>query len=345
MASKSLTNNTNNSHDNNNNNVNINNQIMLTENEKLFRSFIFPIPFEKLWSFVKSPSKYSLITNNIAPGVFVNPLTLSKNKFIEINNQFIIEIDEQIEMTFTILNIVETDYFSRIKWNITTNINTNSFNLIISLSIIDNEHTLYDLSYSSSSNKESKSNEPFMFSLLVHKRFDIYLYYTKIYNYFNTCFQSNTESSIISAGFAVAKEYFLNSKVCTKMMGKYVSSTEERVKKGTIVVYINSKDNKKWLIHVRHCLVKKNSCSLIFFIYEAHHSMYPQRELRVELFSVNDNETFVVLTHSFLKPLSKEEIHSLSMSMKKLLKKLGSVIEKSFKKNYSETGISLGNEQ
>ena len=184
-----------------------------------------------------------------------------------------------------------------------------------------------------------------MLSILVHKRFDIYLYYTKLYNYFNTCFQSNTESSIISAGFVVAKEYFLNSKVCTNMMGEYVSSTEERVKKGTIVVYINNKDNKKWLIHVRHCLVKKNSCFLIFFIYEAHHSMYPQRELRVELFSVNDNETFVVLTHNFLKPLSKEEIHNLSMSKKKMLKKLGSVIEKSFKMNYSEIGASLVNEK
>ena len=346
MASKSLTYDTNNSHDNNNNNnANINNQIMSIENEKLFKSFIFPIPFDKLWSFVKTPSKYSLITNNISPGVFINPLTLSKNKFIEINNQFIIEIDEQLEITFTILNIIETDYFSRIKWNITTNINTTSFNLIISLSVIDNEHTLYGLSYSSSSNKESKSNEPFVLSILVHKRFDIYLYYTKIYNYFNTSFQSNTESSIISAGFVVAKEYFLNAKVCTKMMGEYVSSTEERVKKGTIVVYINSNDNKKWLIHVRHCLVKKNSCFLIFFIYEAHHSMYPQRELKVELFSVNDNETFVVLTHNFLKPLSKEEIHSLSMSMKKMLKKLGSVIEKSFKMNYSKIGASLGNEK
>jgi hypothetical protein len=344
MASKSLTYNTNNSHDNNNNNANINNQIMSNQNEKLFKSIIFPIPFEKLWSFVKSPSKYSLITNNIAPGVFVNPLTISKNKFIDINNQFIIEIDEQIEITFTILNIIETDYFSRIKWNITTNINTISLTLIISLSIIDDEHTLYGLSYLPS-NKESKSNEPFVLSILVHKRFDIYLYYTKIYNYFNTCFQSNTESSIISAGFVVAKEYFLNSEVCTNMMGEYVSSTEERVKKGTIVVYINSKDNKKWLIHVRHCLVKKNSCFLIFFIYEAHHSMYPQRELKVELFSVNDNETFVVLTHNFLKPLSKEEIHSLSMSKKKMLKKLGSVIEKSFKMNYSEIGASLVNEK
>lgn len=339
MASNSLTHNTNNAQKNNDNI-----KIMSIEEEKAFRSFIFPIPFEKLWSFVKSPSKYSLITNNIAPGVFVNPLTLSKNKFIEINNQFIIEIDEQIEITFTILNIVETDYFSRIKWNITTNINTSSIHLTISLSIIDNEHTLYGLSYSSS-NKESKSNEPFVLSILVHKRFDIYLYYTKIYNYFNTCFQSNTESSIISAGFVVAKEYFLNSKVCTNMMGEYVSSTEERVKKGTIVVYINNKDNKKWLIHVRHCLVKKNSCFLIFFIYEAHHSMYPQRELRVELFSVNDNETFVVLTHNFLKPLSKEEIHNLSMSKKKMLKKLGSVIEKSFKMNYSESGTSLNNEK
>ena len=317
---------------------------MLIKMEKPFKSLIFPLPLEKLWSFIKDPSKFSLITNNIIPGVFVNPLKISKNKFLEINNQFLVEIDEQIEITFTIITIIETDYFCSVKWNISTNISTHSFNLIVNLSTMDDQCTLYGLSYTSSNN-EANIYELFPLSVLARKRFDVYSYYTKLDNYLNTSFQSNTESSIISAKFVIAKEYFLNSKVCTKMMGQYVSSTEERVRKGTIVVYINSKDNKKWLIHIRHCLVKKNSCFLIFFIYEAHHSAYPQRELRVELFSVNDNETFVVLTHNFIKPLSKEEIHSLSVSKKKMLKKLGSVIEKSFKMNYPETRTSLDNEQ
>ena len=344
MASKYLTRDINISKDNNDN-MNINNKVRSVEKQKPFKFFIFPLPLDKLWSFIKDPSKFSLITNNIVPGVFINPLKLSKNRFLEINNQFLIEIDEQIEITFTIINIVETDYFCSMKWNISTNLNTNTFNLIVNLSIIDCQHTLYGLSYTKSSDSELQTALPLTLSILTHKRFDIYVYYTKLDMYLKTSFQSNTESSIISATFVVAKEYFLNSKVCTKMMGEYVSSTEERVRKGTIVVYINSKDNKKWLIHVRHCLVKKNSCFLIFFIYEAHHSAYPQRELRVELFSVNDNETFVVLTHNFTKPISKEEIQKLSISKKKLLKKLGSVIEKSFKINYPETKAPPSNEQ
>ena len=106
----------------------------------------------------------------------------------------------------------------------------------------------------------------------------------------------------------------------------------------TIVVYKNTQ-NVTCIIQVKHCSIRKSKVNLIFSIFEGSNP-YPTRELKVELFNVNRGETFVVLTHNFLSEVTNEEITNLSFVKRKLLKKLGSIIEKSFKlESQSGNGI------
>jgi hypothetical protein len=313
--------------------------------------FIFDIPFNTFWLFLKNPSKYGLITSNIYPGVFVNPIKISKNKFTDIHNEFSIHIKNKIVVTFLTQDMIETDYFCQIKWILKSNIEDEPLHITATINNISDKQTLYSLTLSTKKNKQNilinDTNNNITFEeekldsllKLTHKYFNVYSYYVQLDNVIKTIFQTQTETNLISANFDLTKEYFLNARVCTQMMGEIISTTDERVKTGTIVVFISKNNNKKCIIQVRQCLIKKRSCVLIFYIYEANYSSYPTRELRVELFSVNDNETFVSLTHNFIKPISTEEMNYLSFAKRRLLKRLGSVIEKTYKLNYSNEKI------
>lgn len=310
-------------------------------------SYIFQIHLEKLWNIIKDTTKLSELISKIHPKWHTEPITVSNSLFYEESNQFRIKFNHVFDLFITIDEIIESDYYCKIKWKISYPdilrvmmmnenkevINNNQFErkkdvfFVINLHKISDKQTYFVSEFDGVKELMKMYQQMLKLSNSENK---IQLYYKVIDKCIQKTymFNSQTESRIIAATFSMTKNYFINAKVCTGMMGKLISFTDEIVKKGTIVVYKNSQ-NVTCIIQVRHCTIRKNKANLIFSIFEGSNP-YPTRELKVELFNVNRGETFVVLTHNFLSEATNEVIANLSFGKKKLLKKLGSIIEKSF---------------
>ena len=315
---------------------------------KCISQYTFHINIHKLWNTIKDATRLSILISKLSPKIQAEPVVLSKNYYFEISNQFRVKYDNFLDLFFTISEIIETDYFCKINWLVSypkifqsflyeESKNQDQFknekpiHLIIYLHKISHDYTFFISQFEGVNNIFKMRNK------IINRNpnnMEIQLYYHAIEKCLEKkyMFQSQIESKIISANFDMTKDYFLNSKVCTGMMGEILSCSDEIIKKGTIVVYRNNL-MKKCIIQVRQCMIKNKKTCLIFAIYEGNSCSFPTRELRVELYSVNKNETFVALTHNFLKEITDEEIENLSRGKKKLLKKLGYIIEKSFNNN------------
>ena len=77
------------------------------------------------------------------------------------------------------------------------------------------------------------------------------------------------------------------------------------------------------------------------YIYEGTKANQPNRELKVELYSVNLNDTFVMLTHNFFVKVPQQLIDDLSRGKKRLLRKLGNIIERTSKSNYKINQVGI----
>lgn len=339
-------------------------QIKMSKNKEIqfdfcpLSSYTFQIHLEKLWNIIKDTTRLSELISKIHPKWHTEPITISNSLFYEESNQFKIKLNHVFDLFVTIDEIVESDYYCKIKWKISYPdifrvmmmngnkelIDNNQFERKNDVTFVINLHKISDkqtyfVSEFDDIKDLMKMHQQIM-KLSSNSENKIQLYYKVIDKCIQKTymFNSQTESRIISATFAMAKNYFINARVCTGMMGKIISFTDEIVKKGTIVVYKNTQ-NVTCIIQVKHCSIRKNKVNLIFSIFEGSNP-YPTRELKVELFNVNRGETFVVLTHNFLSEVTNEEITNLSFGKRKLLKKLGSIIEKSFKlESQSVNGI------
>ena len=87
------------------------------------------------------------------------------------------------------------------------------------------------------------------------------------------------------------------------------------------------------LLQVRKFLLEENSFITNLWIYEGGivSSGQPSREVKAEFYNVNKDETFVILTHYFVKRVTKDDIEFMKNLKKNLLNKLGHYIEKAWK--------------
>ena len=318
-----------------------------------FQKYIhtFHLNYYSLVNIIKDSTHLSILLNKLSMRISAHPSILSKNMFHEINNQFICHFEENINVYLTITNIVELDYYFSIKWKITS---SPALQLIYPNYGISKDHQLF-LTISLHNLGQDKTFFVFGFSgynlnqtfrdlnnnnLKLNKI--LQLSYQKLYKYLKVRFriQSQREYKFINVNFDIAKEYFLHVKICTSLVGEIISYSEELIKKGSVVVYRNP-HNVKCVIQVRKVEIKDNSMHLKFFIYEGTKSNQPHRELKVELFAVNVNDTFVILTHSFFKKVNKDRLDNVSLSKKKLLRKLSTIIEKTCKLNCSVNKVSI----
>ena len=117
------------------------------------------------------------------------------------------------------------------------------------------------------------------------------------------------------------------------MVGKLISYSQELIQKGSVIIYKNLQ-NVKCVIQVRKIDITNTTMKIKFYIYEGTKSNQPNRELKVELYSVNLNDTFVMLTHNFFVKVPQKLIDDLSLGKKRLLRKLGNIIERTSKSNH-----------
>ena len=309
--------------------------------------------FSDLVDIIKDSTQLSILLSKLSMKVSTQPITLSKNMFFEINNQFLFQFNENLDLYLTIKDLIETDYFFCINWKITFSpileISSpahceSKSNLFISISLhyIKQNKTFFVMNY--------KGNEiQKTFSCLHEKKIKpvcenklLNFYYQRLDKYLNMRrqFQSQKESKFISANFDTTSKYFLHSKICTSMIGKLISYSQELIQKGSVIIYKNSQ-NVKCLIQVRKLDLTNTTMKLKFYIYEGTKSNQPNRELKVELYSVNLNDTFVTLTHNFFVKVPQQFIDNLSFGKKKLLRKLGSIIEKTTKSNYTINQVGI----
>lgn len=313
----------------------------------------FHLNFNDLVDTIKDSTHLSILLSKLSMKVSAHPTILSKNMFYEINNQFLFHFNENFDLYLTINDLVETDYFFSINWKISFSptlellypsycVYKNKLFISISLHNLKHDKAFFVLSYTENELKQTLTcfNQQKASLLLETKLLNFY--YNILDKYLKTKqqLQSQKESRFISANFETASKYFLHAKICTSMMGEIVSYSQELIQKGSVIIYKNAQ-NKKCVIQVRKLDVTNNTMKLKFYIYEGTKTNQPNRELKVELYAVNLNDTFVTLTHNFFVKVPQQLIESLSLGKKKLLRKLGNIIEKTFKSNYSINKIGI----
>lgn len=309
--------------------------------------------FSDLVDIIKDSTQLSILLSKLSMKVSTQPISLSKNMFFEINNQFLFQFNENLDLYLTIKDLIETDYYFCINWKITFSpileISSPAYceskdNLFISISLhnIKQNKTFFILSYKGDELQKafSRLNEKKIKPICENKLFNFY--YQRLDKFLNLRrkLQSQKESKFISANFDTTSIYFLHSKICTSMVGKLISYSQELIQKGSVIIYKNLQ-NVKCVIQVRKIEITNTTMKIKFYIYEGTKSNQPNRELKVELYSVNLNDTFVMLTHNFFVKVPQQLIDDLSLGKKRLLRKLGNIIERTSKSNYKINQVGI----
>ena len=299
----------------------------------------FHLNYDSLVNIIKDSTSLNMLLNKLSMKIYVHPIMLSKNIFYEINNQFLLHFDEQRDLYLTIYDLVESDYYFYIKWKVTfppflehlNNITKDHLFFTISIHNLgqDNSFIVFQCGYHLIKILNCLYNNNLKLKLETKV---VHCYYKILSDYLKKNFRikSQKESRFINVNFDTTKQYFQHTKICISMMGQVISYSDDLIKKGSVVVYRNVQ-KLKCIMQVRKFDLKPNSMHVRIYIYEGTKSSQPHRELKIELYAVNSNETLVILTHYFYTKVTQDIIDNLSLGKRKLLKKLSNIIEKAFK--------------
>lgn len=120
--------------------------------------------------------------------------------------------------------------------------------------------------------------------------------------------------------------------------GKLIRTTNKEIKKGTIVIAkvdanLNLKNNciiKEYELNavISKVYYYKEVISVHFLISNNYTVMLPNRELIFQLYSLNENESYIVMRHNFFSELGKSQYDFVNNYKIKFLAKIKSLIEK-----------------
>ncbi|MCQ2816873.1 MAG: hypothetical protein MJ252_06380 [archaeon] len=302
--------------------------------------FTFNQAYDSIWEIISDATKVNTILAKVFP-LITKPIQITKVPPGHVFNKFVLIFNGTIKIYFNMLKLIETDYFSSIIWEISQNEKALDGGGIINDStkakIVVNIHkAAYKQTYFTfvcsnivlnkidnsgikRRNEEIKIN--YYFTLLDQT----ITKYNKI--------QTQREVRLIVSDFKLALEFFLNTKICIGMAGTIISFSNEKFQKGTTIKYKNSK-NIECLIQVIKCSFGDKQYYSKLYISEGNDITTGKvsREIKVEMYSVNHEETYVVITHYFGVRVPKEEIEYISTLKRNLLNKLSHYIEKTWRK-------------
>ena len=119
--------------------------------------------------------------------------------------------------------------------------------------------------------------------------------------------------------------------------GKLIRTTNKEIKKGTIVIAkvdanLNLKNNciiKEYELNavISKVYYYKEVISVHFLISNNYTVMLPNRELIFQLYSLNENESYIVMRHNFFSELGKSQYDFVNNYKIKFLAKIKSLIE------------------
>lgn len=330
------------------------NQHIIFKNNKILVScsisiFTFNQAYDSIWEIISDAIKVNSILAKIFPIFRAEPIQITKVPPGHILNKFLLIINGRIKIYFNMVEQIETDYFSMIIWEISQQeellnpkndpIKYEDPNRKAKIRI-----TIQKTSYKQTFFTFSCSN------FIIDKRacaqrktedmkMNLYLtYLDKSLSKFYSKIQTQREDKLIHSGLNFCLQFFMKVKACAVLVGNLISLTDEIIKKGTIVKYKNKK-NMDCLLQVRKFLLEENRFITNLWIYEGGMvlSGQPSREVKAEFYNVNKDETFVILTHYFVKRVTKDDIEFMKNLKKNLLNKLGHFIEKAWKQEKKDS--------
>lgn len=303
------------------------------ETKELVSTHVFHKPMNLIWTIIRDFKLVNQLPESIKKNVSQEPIFSIGNNSYEQGAVFYYHFKNGDDLYYTVEECYETDYTTKIQWKI-TNTQAAAFSCVktITLTYIDDYSTLlicrysfeYDTTMKNIIFESEKSRKQYYYNLekgIAVKKF----------------LMTNYAGIKINANFSIVKQFLETPQIVFAVKGKLIRSTNKEVKKGTILIGkietnldLFRKCGKEYEINaiIHKISSHKEFYAVRLFLSNNTNALLPNRELIIQLYYLNDNQSYVVMRHNFNCEIGENQKRFLNDFKEKFLVKFKAIVEK-----------------
>ena len=303
---------------------------------KIISSYAFQKPLSKIWKIMKNTKITNQLPFTFENKKFQEPIFLTGDNSFEKNATFLYHFIKEEELYYQVEEVYETDYTAYIKWKVSKrDIYNPVFFQTIMISYLSDKSCYLTCQYEFNKNSLELIKDRIIASEKKRQKYYLNLEIgisTRKYKL------THYDGIKINASYAFAKQFLEIPQIIFGIKGKLIRTTNKESKKGTIVIAkvdanLNLKNNciiKEYELNavISKVYYYKEVISVHFLISNNYTVMLPNRELIFQLYSLNENESYIVMRHNFFSELGKSQYDFVNNYKIKFLAKIKSLIEK-----------------